>query len=97
MLVALPHFFRLMAHVFVDDPLVNLLRCQIGGIRMSENVESPDDRPFRLAQRLVELNASLIGSQRLVGWTFRILEILTERVLTTRMHCKPLSHDRDAS
>ena len=57
--VAFPHFFRLVSHPFVDDPLINAGRGKIGRKTMAEGVEPADLVPFALRQGLLEVVVSL--------------------------------------
>lgn len=54
-----------LAHVLVDDALVNAARCQVRGVRMAKDMETANHTPFRTAQRLRKLNPSLIASEAL--------------------------------
>ena len=46
MLVTLSHFFRLVPHVPVDNPLIDALGCQDAGEGMAERVESWNVTPL---------------------------------------------------
>lgn len=47
--VAFAHFFGLVAHVFVDDALVDTFGSQIGGVGVAEDVVASDDAPLGVA------------------------------------------------
>src|SRR5262245_41252839 len=60
--IALPHFFGLMAHPGVDEPLIDAVRGTVGRERMSEDVPAPELHPFAALQGAVEVVVNLVAS-----------------------------------
>lgn len=86
MLVTLSHFFRLVPHVPVDDPLIDTLRRQDAGEGMAECVESRNMTPLVVfGKGSVEVIGRLALGERLFA--------LRDGVLSTGVGVEPSPQD----
>ncbi len=88
--VAASHFFGLVAHELIDDPLVDFGSGKVRGERMPENMKTRDEFPIACGHRLFQMMMGLPSCQ----WRYLTKSFpLAKRLLTARMVFYPFLHD----